>query len=57
MGIYGKALIFGLMANVKQDFRVMSDKRCKVCNSLLKFNLIRKKPLADKCYKCYKEAK
>ena len=57
MGIYGKALIFDLMANVKQDFRVMSDKRCKVCNSLLKFNLIRKKPLADKCYKCYKEAK
>jgi len=46
-----------MQLEAKKDFRVMSSKRCKVCNSLLKFNLIRKVPHADTCYKCNKEAK
>jgi len=46
-----------MQLEAKKDFRVMNDKRCKVCNSLLKFNLIRKVPHADKCYKCNKESK
>lgn len=33
------------------DFRVKSDKRCKVCNTPLKQNLIDKIPGADLCFR------
>ena len=39
----------------KQDFRILTDKKCSKCGTALKFNLIRKKPYADTCYKCHKE--
>ena len=39
----------------KQDFRILTDKKCKKCGTALKFNLIRKKPHANTCYKCHKE--
>jgi len=41
----------------KQDFRVMTDVKCKKCGKMLKFNLIRKKPHASTCYKCHQEDK
>ena len=41
----------------KEDFRVMTDVKCKNCGKMLKFNLIRKKPHASICYKCHKGGK
>ena len=34
-----------------------TEKKCRKCGATLKFNLIRKKPHADTCYKCHKEDK
>ena len=35
-------------------FTELSDKKCVVCKTALKKNLIAKKPNAIKCYKCFK---
>lgn len=37
----------------KVDFRILSDKRCKICGRKLKQNLVNRKPDADFCYKDY----
>lgn len=37
----------------KQDYKVLSKKRCKVCNTKLKQNLVNRQPNADLCYKHY----
>lgn len=42
------------MKSTKQDFRIMSSKKCITCGKLLKQNLIDKNPDADQCFKCYK---
>ena len=45
------------MTNKKVDFRVMSDKKCVECGKPIKQNLVTKKPLASKCYKCFNKTK
>ena len=47
----------GTILSSKKDFRIMSDVKCDECGQMLKFNLIRKKPYAKVCFKCYKESK
>lgn len=38
---------------IKNVFTVLSNKRCIVCNTRLKQNLVDVKPKADMCYKHY----
>lgn len=35
------------------DYKVLSNKRCRRCNTKLKKNLVEKIPSADLCYKCF----
>jgi len=41
------------MSKKKNDYKVLSNKRCVRCRTKLKQNLVDAYPDADHCYKCY----